>query len=373
MLRSALRQPVPAALACCATLVGCQAMGPAMTSAIVGFGQDVLASAAQNFAPQYAASVQNLFLAMAETATGVPFTQPAVQAGYDAAAGGYPPDGSYGDPQTYPAQPDGYPEPPTYEPVQPAAYPEPPAYDPGQPAYDPGQPAYQPVPPAQDPGQAAYGGGQPAYGPGQPASDAASVGQPVALEVALLSQQRTPDGQVRLAPVNDGDVLRDGRGDPARGDKIKIHIAANCACYVYVIGIDATGYVAQIFPQGDIRSAARVTPGRQYLVPDGTAWWGLDDYQGIEQIYFIASRERRPDIEAGVAQLAGRRAAPPAAYRAVREPAIVPVARGLVQVQSAAPTMVANELGAAQPVTPTLFQATVQDADLVITRWFRHE
>jgi hypothetical protein len=47
--------------------------------------------------------------------------------------------------------------------------------------------------------------------------------------------------------------------------------------------------------------------------------------------------------------------------------------RGLVQVQSAAPTAVQTEYGASQQFSPTLFQSTVQDADLVITRWFRHD
>jgi hypothetical protein len=348
-------------------------MGPAMTNAVVGFGQDVLAAASQNFAPQYASAMQNLFFAMAETATGMPFTQPTADAGHGQ-------QGSYGD--------DGYGQ----RPYDPGAY-EYEAY--GQPgdshapgwqedhlgAYqdedwaDAGQYAGQPVEPPQQqayhpPQQQAYYSPQqqphqlqPAYAP--------SPG--VGLEVALLAQQRLPDGQVRLRPVIDGEVLRDGRGDPARGDKVKILFTANCACYVYVIGVDATGYVAQIYPQGDIRAPARVTAHQQHLVPEGSIWWGLDDTRGIEHIYFIASRERRRDIEDLVAQMAGQRPSLPASYRAVREPAIVPVTRGLVQVQSAPPTAVSSDFGTPQQVSPTMFQSTVRDADLVITRWFRHE
>lgn len=308
-------------------LAACQALPPVVSTALLGFGQDVLAAAAQNFAPQYAASMQNLLFAVAETATGVPFTQPAgAGQGQDA--------GAYGEP----------------------------AYDEGgynQEPYDPGDAGVAPEAQYGDP--AGYG------------SQAEAMPAGVALEVALLAQQRTPDGQVQLRPVLDGDVLRDGRGDPARGDKIKIYFSANCACYVYVIGIDATGYVAQIFPEGDIHAAGRVLPGGKYLVPDGTTWWGLDDYRGVEHVYFIASRERRRDIEDLVAQLAGQRPSLPADYRAVSEPAIVAMTRGLVQVQSAAPATVPTEYGAEQAFSPTLFQSTVADADLVITRWFRHE
>lgn len=334
-----------AAAAAGLALGACQALPPAVSTALVGFGQDVLAAAAQNFTPQYSASMQGLFLAMAETATGMPFTQagedgaPAdavdAQVIYDETA--YDP--GYGqDPYAADGQaPDQYEQ----DPYAPEAY------------------------PAQDP----YGQG--AYAP-EPYAGAVAAPPGIALEVALLAQQQAPDGQVRLRPVQDGEVLHDGRGDPARGDKIKLFFNANCACHVYVIGIDATGYVAQIFPE---RGAAQgpVQPGAQYLVPGGTTWWGLDDYRGIEQVYFIASHERRHDIERLVAQLAGQRPSVPATYRPVREPAVVPMQRGLVQVQSAAPTSVPTQAGVPQQISPTLFQSTVADADLVITRWFRHE
>ncbi len=367
------RVMLPLAAAGVLVLGACQALPPAVSTALVGFGQDVLAAAAQNFTPQYSASMQNLFLAMAETATGMPFTQQD-GAGADAPAGydGMPPsydagayaEGQYEDPYAE----DAY----AADPYAQDAY-----------AQDPyAQDAYGQDPYAQDPyAQGSYAQDPPAqvaYPPapyaGAGASPEAQYGAPagIALEVALLAQALTPDGQVQLRPVQDGDVLRDGRGDPARGDKIKIFFNAGCACYVYVIGIDATGYVAQIFPERGT-PASRVQPGADYLVPGGTTWWGLDDYRGIEQVYFIASQERRRDIENSVAQLAGQRPSVPANYRPVRQPAVVPVQRGLVQVQSAAPTSIPTQAGAPQQISPTLFQSTVADADLVITRWFRHE
>ncbi len=322
------------------TLTACQALPPALGTALTGFGQDVLAAAAQNFAPQYAASMQNLFFAMAETATGVPFTQQVNgAASYDTYGAGVDADGTYTEGAYAEAGDD-------------------PGYDAG---YDSGHaPGYE---------DAGYPAGD--YQTGVPEAHQPGVEGAIALEVAVLAQQLTADGQVRLRPVEDGETLYDGRGNPARGDKIKILFAANCDCYVYVIGIDATGYVARIFPDGN-PGTALVQPGAQYLVPGGTTWWGLDDHRGVEQIYFVASHRRRPDIEDLLAQLAGQRPALPAEFRAVREPAIVPT-RGLVQVQAAAPTVVPSEFGPAQPVSPTSFRSTVADADLVITRWFRHE
>lgn len=340
--------------ACIAAAVGglalgaCQALPPAVSTALVGFGQDVLAAAAQNFTPQYSASMQGLFLAMAETATGMPFTQEAEEDGA--------PDDGTGAQVIYDET--------AYDP----GYGQDPYAAEGQAPDQYEQDAYAPEAyPAQDPyAQEPYAGAV--------AAPAAPYAAPpgIALEVALLAQQQAPDGQVRMRPVQDGEVLHDGRGDPAHGDKIKLFFNANCACHVYVIGIDATGYVAQIFPERGT-APGPVQPGAEYLVPGGTTWWGLDDYRGIEQVYFIASRERRHDIERFVAQLAGRRPSVPADYRPVREAAIVPMQRGLVQVQSAAPTSVPTPSGVPQQISPTLFQSTVADADLVITRWFRHQ
>jgi hypothetical protein len=342
-------------------LAACKALPPVVGTALVSFGQDVLAAAAQNFAPQYAASMQDLFFAMAETTTGLPFTQQ-VQGEPDAAE----------DPHAQAAYAEGYDQPPYSEELYPSeSYPEEQyaGEDYPQEQYPSG-----PYPDAAYP-EEQYASAQGTYGPAPAAPPPPAYGAApgVALEVALLAQQVTPDGQVRLRPVQDGDVLYDGRGDPARGDKIKIFFSANCACHVYVIGIDATGYVAQIFPAAGGDASGRVAPGARQLVPGGSTWWGLDEYRGIEQVYFIASRERRPDIERLVAELAGQRPNLAASYRPVRQPAIVPVQRGLVQVQSAAPTVVPTEYGAGQQITPTLFQSTVADADLVITRWFRHE
>lgn len=315
-----------------------------MTTALVGFGQDLLASAAQNFTPQYADSMQNLLFALAQGVTGLSSAETQQDENYAYAGDEY-----YGDDSQVYAADDGY-------------------Y-----GGDAGDDDY-------------YGGGQYDPGPEAPAEtypDATSDGaysqyRPrrdggIRLDAAILAQQISPDNQVTLRPVRDGDVLYDGRGDPSRGDKIKLYFASSCDCYVYIIGVDATGYVAQIFPEGNLADTRAVRTGQDYLVPSGTTWWGLDDFRGIENIYFIASRARRSYIEQIVSRMAGTRPPVPGNYRPVTQPAEVPVTRGLVQVQDAAPTSIPTEFGGSQSVSPTSFQNTVADADLVVSRWFRHE
>lgn len=350
-------------------LMACQAVGPTLVSALVAFGQDLLGTAAFNYRPQYAESVTNLLLAMAETTTGLAFTDLpddyyAVRRERIAAErqqAGYPQE-TYGQPPGYGQTADGYGQDPY-----------------GQDAY--GQDPYGQEP-DQDPyGQAAYGQGS--HAPGEPGyavvrspfdpTAAAARGypaQPLALDAALLAQSRNPDGSIGLREVDDGDVLHDGGNDPAAGDKIKLSFRASCDYYLYVIGIDATGWVTKIYPApGD--PVVPLAAERDYLLPAGDIWWGLDQYRGVEQIYFLLSSARRTDIEQALARLPDERPSVPSSYRSIREPTVVPV-RGLVKVQSPAPTTVPTAQGVAQ-VSPASFVASLGTADLVITRWFDHQ
>ena len=149
--------------------------------------------------------------------------------------------------------------------------------------------------------------------------------------------------------------------------------SVNCTCYVYVIGIDATGFAAQIFPDPAANAVNPTQPGQQYMLPEAGSWWGLDEYRGTEQIYFVASFRQRTDIENAIAALAQQPRDPVSNYQPVMQAAIIPVPRGLVKIQNAQPTLVPTSYGKPYEVTPTMFLSTAAGADLVITRWFRHE
>lgn len=197
----------------------------------------------------------------------------------------------------------------------------------------------------------------------------------VQLDVALLAQQKTAEGVVQMVPIADGDTLHDGRGDRNAGDKLKITFRSSCACYVYIVGIDATGYVAQIFPDRDMPATGNpVEAGNEYVLPEGDTWWGLDEYRGVETVYFVASPRQREDIESAVASLlTAPRSVSPRSYRPVTEAAVVPLPRGLVKVQDSQPVNISVSPGNEIAVTPTGFLATVEGAELVITRWFNHQ
>lgn len=224
-------------------------------------------------------------------------------------------------------------------------------------------------------------GSQPGTSREQPAGTPAE-GQ-LALHVALL-QQCIVDGRESVVPIEDGAVLQDGRGDPAAGDKIKVSFSANQQCWVYVIAIDGTGWVTPVFPSSESSAANPVAAGAVHRIPEGTRWYGLDENRGVEEFYFVASKEQRPDIEKNLARFAERNArgrdvvrrellgagAAGNRLRRVERPAVVK--RGIVATESGAAATVQTESGDEQTVSLQSVLSEMQGSGLVVTRWFHH-
>ena len=314
-------------LAGLALAAGCASVAPLA----VKMGADLISAAANNYSQQYSRQVENLLLAVytdqvAKKSPGQEVRRPGQAA--------YPASGRQG--QAYPDQ--------TY----------------------PSYPATQadPYPPLG----AAAGSPYPTQG------SSLAGGPSVVLDVAILAQRASDRAARRTEPVaiQDGEVLRDGGADPRRGDVVKFSFRTSCDCYVYVIGVDATGYVARVFPE---KGGKPVRANQQYVVPQGTAWYGLDQYKGTEQVFFIASRKPRPDVESSLQQLAKTdRSALSRNYRPVREAALPnPATRGLVKVQMGTKSAVSSESGQPYSFTPQAFSAQPGTDDVVVTRWFRHE
>lgn len=309
-----------------------------------------------------------------------------------AAAGAYPPQGqppNYGGYAGAPQQP-GYPSPTQPDPYsqQQGGYPPQGAYPQTQGAYPQPQGAYPQeqgaYPPAgTQPPYGGYPGAQPGgYGAapgGAPQGAQAGYGQmsSIVMDAAILAQRAADRSARRLEPVpiQDGEVLRDGGSDPRKGDVVKFSFRTNCDCYVYVIGVDATGYVARVFPDPASRQANPVRANEQYVVPEGTAWYGLDQYKGTEQVMFIASRQPRQDIESSLTQLAQTsRTGLARSYRPVREVALPDaLSRGLVKVQLDVQNLVRDQLGQQYSFASQAFAAPAGADDIAITRWFKHE
>lgn len=197
---------------------------------------------------------------------------------------------------------------------------------------------------------------------------------PIELEVAVFREVLV-DGNPVPAPVEDGDVLRDGIGRSEAGDNIKIRIEANVECHVYGVWIDATGWATPLFPKSDAYAHVNpIQPHTEYSLPGGSTWFFLDDYRGMENLYFVASREPVPSMESSLRDLLGKRRE----LRSDTEPPAlldqhVEIMRGIGGTRLGAPSKLVASDGSTHEVSGQVFIAQFPESELVVSRWFRHE
>lgn len=199
----------------------------------------------------------------------------------------YPPSGGYPPPGAYPPPQGGYPPPQG-------------GYPPPQGGYPPPQGGYPPP--------AAYPAPQGAYPPQSPWGDYVqprSGEAPIALETALLKKV----GAGAL-PVPDSDILFDGIGESIR-DEFRVLFRPNQQSHVYVIGVDAVGRVQPLFPPSFPDRANPVLPGESILLPGADSWYQLDQYTGLQHVYFYVSPTRNEWLEKQMAVFAWKKAPQP--------------------------------------------------------------
>jgi hypothetical protein len=291
---------------------------------------------------------------------------------YGQAQGGYPPyDPNLGN-SGYPSSP--YPQQGGQAPYHPyggGGYPGQPAPPPQQGAYDLYHP--QGANPPQQPAYAQTESPQSPIGPGviAPEQPAARPMEGIQLDVALVKKTLV-NGAETLFPIHDGDILKDGRGNANAGDKFRIMFRANTDCYVYVIAVDGSAWAQGVFPSLTSPFANPVKQGQQYVIPENNTWFSLDQFKGIETVFFVASPEQRQDIEDILADIAGRERHPKAKPQQVTEAPIIPAGFHGSQ-QSTAPFAIDQNSSSNQGWMPTTYFTQKAGEALRITRWFRHE
>ncbi|MDH3503827.1 MAG: DUF4384 domain-containing protein [Nitrospirota bacterium] len=293
---------------------------------------------------------------------------------YGQAQGGYPPNNPNIGSSGYPASP--YPQQggqdPSYQ-YGGGGYPGQPAPPSPQGGYDPYQPQVTSPPPLQQPAYA-----QPAT-PQYPSNPSVQAPTPPAiqlveglqLDVALVKKTFV-NGAETLLPIQDGDILKDGRGNAKAGDKFRIMFRANTDCYVYVIAIDGSAWAQGIFPSLTSPFANPVKKGQQYVIPDNNNWFSLDQFKGIETVFFVASPDKRQDIEDILASIGGRERHPAATPQQVTEAPIIPAGFHRRQ-QSTTPFTLGQDSSSDQGLMPTTYFTQKAGEALRVTRWFRHE
>jgi hypothetical protein len=115
-----------------------------------------------------------------------------------------------------------------------------------------------------------------------------------------------------------------------------------------------------------------VKAGEQYVLPEGNNWFSLDQYQGIETLFFVASPEKRLDIEEILQSITGRERPASESPQQVTKVAMVPYGVGGAR-PSAKPFSLPGGSGQDHTIIPTSYLAQKAGQDLRLTRWFRHE
>ncbi len=195
--------------------------------------------------------------------------------------------------------------------------------------------------------------------------------EPVGLEVVLL-KKTIRNGVSTVIPIKDGDVLKDGRGNAKAGEKFRIMFRPNSKSYVYVIAIDGSGWAQGIFPPATSPLANPVEPGKEYILPEGNNWFSLDQYRGIETLFFVASPNQRNDIEEILQSITGLERPATEKPQQVTKVAMVPYGVGAAR-PSSQPFTLATGSASNQTIMPTSYFAQKAGEDLRLTRWFRHE
>ncbi|MEX0829905.1 MAG: DUF4384 domain-containing protein, partial [Nitrospirales bacterium] len=202
-----------------------------------------------------------------------------------------------------------------------------------------------------------------------------AVGTPIGLDVAMVKKTEMNGTQIMI-PIKDGDLLKDGRGNAQAGDKFRIMFRANIDCYVYVIAIDGSAWAQGVFPSLSSPFANPVKQGQPYIIPENNNWLSLDQFKGIETIFFVASHEKRQDIEDILTNIAGKERHPSETPQQVTEAPIIPA--GFHRSQpSRTPFIIGQQShspqGQDQGLIPTTYFTQKAGEALRVTRWFRHE
>ena len=178
-----------------------------------------------------------------------------------------------------------------------------------------------------------------------------------------LVREVNQGGNYQAQWMKDGDRL-------TQRDNYKVVFQSNIPCYIYIVQLDSTGKMDTIFPSRYSRGGNPVDSTANYSVPADENWFYLNENKGIETIYFIASKERRNDIEELLYNLEAKNSYLVQMQR-VSMQSYAPVYRGIGGVRESCRQAVRFQNGNQGEYGSTLFSSI--DADFVVTRWFYHE
>jgi hypothetical protein len=194
-------------------------------------------------------------------------------------------------------------------------------------------------------------------------SSSSGYGQPLEVQLDVVKEVSV-GGKSQAQSVFDGDMLT------TQKENYKVIFQSNIPCYMYIAQLDSTGKVDPLFPSKYASQRNPVQPYTAYSVP-AEQWFYLDANTGVETLYFVASRERRPDLEDLFSRLESTNPSL-VQQQAVSLQIYAPVMRGVGGVRQGGGTQAVRfQDGSQGQYASTLFSSI--QADFVATRWFYHQ
>jgi hypothetical protein len=97
----------------------------------------------------------------------------------------------------------------------------------------------------------------------------------------------------RIIPLQNETTLQSG-------DRLKLFVEPKTGLFFYLVHLSSQGDLTPLFPVDS--KPARMAPGTQVFIPEGSQWFELDAHPGLEKFFMLVSAERLERLE----ELCGR-------------------------------------------------------------------
>lgn len=99
-----------------------------------------------------------------------------------------------------------------------------------------------------------------------------------------------PEGDQRMVAITRDTVLK-------TGDKLKMLVELKNQCFVYLFYRTGKDELYLLFPYALDQFERDYEISKKYYIPEGDMWFELDENQGLETFYLLASNKRLTELE----------------------------------------------------------------------------
>lgn len=125
----------------------------------------------------------------------------------------------------------------------------------------------------------------------------------IPLSLSLNIVAKIPAEETRALTQEYDEIEIEEGGLLNSGNLFKIKFQLEEEAYVCLISLDSKGNMTKLYPERDIGAPVKLEPQKEYFYPREDSWLKLDDNEGQESFYLLASLEPIQDIDSKIDQL----------------------------------------------------------------------